>query len=362
MNQATDNKGKDGVLKTLAIGGFVGLIIIIAWLGIQLISVMPTAFSSLASLADSVYNYKPVELVVANSKSVANAGEAFAISWNKPKQVGSFSFTYKCTEGVGVEIRTAEGQIEQVDCDNAFDLDDANTVDLTISSEKNRFSEIPYTISFIPNKESTPSATKENTVTVVNAMISPVVLEVATSTAPVITDEVKPVVITKPEVVATVPTTTAIKPTSKPTTPVVAKPVVKPVAVSKPTLVVPVSNPLGFTDISIRSTGVGIMDVNNKFIHSGIMDNDLRGSIQFEIRNVGTKTSESFTYTATLPGGIVYTSPSQVALKPNERVVVTLGFDATELKGVESFNVKVNVTGDSNTNNNQFVSAVQVND
>ena len=153
MNTNTDNQGKERVLKTLAIGGFVGLIIIIAWLGIQLISFMPSAFTSLASLADSVYNYKPVELVVVSNKAVANAGEAFTITWNKPKQVGSFSFAYTCTEGVAAEVRVSGGPISSVECGTEMNIGAVNSLDINLTSERNRFTEIPYTISFIPEKK-----------------------------------------------------------------------------------------------------------------------------------------------------------------------------------------------------------------
>ncbi len=361
MNTNTDNQGKERVLKTLAIGGFVGLIIIIAWLGIQLISFMPSAFTSLASLADSVYNYKPVELVVVSNKAVANAGEAFTISWNKPKQVGSFTFAYACTEGVAAEVRIAGGAISNVDCDTELNIGSVESLDINLSSERNRFTEIPYTLSFVPAKSENPTATKESRITVVNAMISPIVVEVASSTITevVVNPEPKPVVVAKPEPVIT---PVVVKPVT-PIPVVVVKPVApKPAAPSKPVYTIPVSNPNGTADISVRSLGAGTVDSNNRFTNVGIIDNDLKGAIQFEIKNIGTKTSESFTYTATLPSGVVYTAPVQPALKPNERVVATIGFDATDLTGIKTFNVKVDVTADTNKNNNVFNSAVKIND
>jgi hypothetical protein len=349
------------VLKTLAIGGFVGLIIIIAWLGIQLISFMPSAFTSLASLADSVYNYKPVELVVVTNKSVANSGEAFTISWNKPKQVGSFSFNYECTEGVAAEVRTAAGAIAEVPCDEDYVIGSVETLDISMTSERNRFTEVPYVLSFMPAKSESAAATSENKITVVNAMISPIVAGVATTSITEVvvtpsteTPTVTPEVVTEPEVV-----------TPKPTVPAVPKPVQpapKPVVVSKPVYSIPTSNPNGFTDIKVTSLGAGTVDTSNRFSHVGVIDNDLKGAIQFEIKNIGTKTSNAFTYTATLPNGSEYTSPVQPALKPNERVVATIGFDAGDLSGIKTFSVVVTVAGDANTGNNVFDSAVKIND
>ena len=356
-NTVNDNKGKDGILKVLAIGGFVGLIIIIAWLGIQLISFMPGAFTSLASLADSVYNYKPVEIVVVSNKAVANAGESFTLSWNKPKQDGTFTFTYKCTDGVSVEMRSKLDSIETVTCDEAYDIGAVDTIDLSVNSERNRFTEIPYTIAFIPVKADEPAATTDKTITVVNAMISPVAVVATTTPDVVITPDPKPVVVVqpepKPEPVKPTPTPVPKPVTPKPTTP-------KPVVVSTPIYSIPVSNPKGFTDVGVRILAIGTINSNGRFVAANSIDNDAQGAIQFEIKNFGTKTSNSFTYTATLPNGTVYKSPTQTALKPNERMVATIGFETDDMTGVETFEVTVTVSGDTNKTNNQFTSKVSI--
>ncbi len=357
MEKNTDNKGKDGMLKTLAIGGFIGLIIIIAWLGIQLISFMPGAFTSLASLADSVYNYKPVEIVVVSNKAVANAGEAFTLSWNKPKQDGSFTFSYTCIEGVSVEVRATQDNIKTVTCDEDFNIGAVDTIDLSVNSERNRFTEIPYTIAFIPSKSAEPAAFTDKTITVVNAMISPVVVTATTTPVAVITPDLKPVVVVKPEPKLEPVKTTPI-PVPKPVTPKPTTP--KPVVVSTPIYSIPVSNPKGYTDVGVRILAIGTMNSNGRFVAANTIDNDAQGAIQFEIKNFGTKTSNSFTYTATLPNGTVYKSPTQTALKPNERMVATIGFETDDMTSVESFEVIVTISGDTNRTNNQFTSKVSI--
>lgn len=356
MNTNTDNQGKERVLKTLAIGGFVGLIIIIAWLGIQLISFMPNAFTSLASLADSVYNYKPVELVVVSDKSVANAGEAFTITWNKPKQVGSFTFSYECTEGVAAEVRVSGGAIAPIECGTELNLGNVNTLDINLTSERNRFTEVPYTIAFLPARSDTPAASQKNTITVVNAMISPVVAEVATTSVTEVTvkPEPAPVVVAQPEPSEPTPTPAPATPPSTP------RPTPKPIVISTPIYGIPVSNPKGITDVGVRLLGIGSVDSSNRFTASTVIDNDTKGAIQFEIKNFGTKTSESFTYIVTLPNGSEYESPTQTALKPNERMVATIGFEAAAVKGVKSFGVTIDVKGETNKANNQFSAKVSI--
>jgi hypothetical protein len=345
MNTNTDNQGKERVLKTLAIGGFVGLIIIIAWLGIQLISFMPSAFTSLASLADSVYNYKPVELVVVSDKSVANAGEAFTITWNTPKQVGSFTFKYACVDGVAAEVRVSGGAIAPVECDTELNIGNVESLDINLTSERNRFTEVPYTIAFLPAKSETPAASKDNTITVVNAMISPVDATAATTSVTEVTVKPtpEPVVVAQPDPVTPTPTPTP-----------------KPVVISTPIYGIPVSNPNGITDVGVRLLGIGSVDSSNRFTASTVIDNDNKGAIQFEIKNFGTKTSNSFTYTATLPNGSEYKSGTQVALKPNERMVATIGFETADMIGVETISVTVAIDGENNKANNQFTAKVSI--
>jgi hypothetical protein len=346
MQTEIEEQNKDRVLKTLAVGGFVGLIIIIAWLGIQLISFMPSALSSLASLADSVYNYEPVELVVVSTKNIANAGEAFALSWNIPEPEGTFQFSYACTEGVAIDIRTKSGDIKSIPCATTYELATVNGIDLSITSEKNRFTDIPYTISFVPTNQNQVIVASKESITVVNASISTILPEVVATTTP-------PVVIVPnptPKPVVTIPKPPPTTPVT-PTTP-------KPVTVPTYTYAIPVSNPRGYTDLGIKSLGAGTIDVNNRFINTGVIDNDTKAAVLFEIKNTGTKTSNPFTFTITLPSGSTYTSGEQLALKPNERTVITLGFEATNLVGVKPFKGFVTISGNTNSQNDAFAAAV----
>ncbi len=342
MNTTPDPVKKERVLKSLAVGGFIGLIIIIGWLGITLVRVLPNAFTSLASLADSVYNYQPVEIVVVSSADIVNAGDAFTISWNDPKSAGSFSFTFECTDGVAIDVRTVEKPLQSVECDIPYVLGDVTSMDITVRAERNRFTDIPYTISFITPRAITDVAETASMISVVNASI----------TAP------EPVATTTPEV-NPVPNTP--KPTTPPTTPVVVKPATpKPTYIQTPVYGIPVSNPNGTVDLSIRSLGAGTINNQNQFVNVGTISGNADSAIQFEIKNLGTKTSDTFTFVATLPNGTTYTSPVQTALKPNERSVISLGFSMDSSTGVKPFSAVVSVTSDTTTSNNSFTSAVTV--
>ncbi len=341
MNTTPDPVKKERVLKSLAVGGFIGLIIIIGWLGITLVRVLPNAFTSLASLADSVYNYQPVEIVVVSSADIVNAGDAFTISWNDPKPAGSFSFTFVCTDGVAIDVRTVGSPLQSVECGVPYELGDVTSMDLTVRAERNRFTDIPYTISFITPRAINDVASADATISVVNASIA----------------NPEPVASTTPEVV---PTPKPSKPATT-TTPVAVKPTMpKPIYIQTPIYGIPVSNPNGTVDLAVRSLGAGTINSLNQFVNVGTINGSVDSAIQFEIKNTGTKTSDTFTFVATLPNGTIYTSPVQVALKPNERTVISLGFSMSNDKGVKPFSAIVSVASDTNTKNNSFTSAVTV--
>ena len=337
MQTTTDTTNKERVLKLLAIGGFIALIIIIAWLGIQVVRVAPKAITSLASIADVVYNYEDIKIEVASNKAVANADESFGLSWHVPKTPGVFTFAYRCTDGIAIDVRTIGSDIKPVACGDDMSLGRVSGVDVLVHSEKNRFTDIPYTITFVPTNNSITPVVASSTITVVNAQIVP--LAVATST-PAVTPTPTP--ITPPPVV---------KPTPKP--------VVKITTIQTYTYAIPVSNPNGYTDLVVSLVKVGTIS-NGTFVTNGVVKSDTTGALLFAIKNTGTKTSHTFTYTVSLPNGTTYTSPTQDPLKPNERAQIALGFATAHMIGVKSFTVTVTSDNEINLSNNGFSSSVVI--
>jgi hypothetical protein len=241
---------------------------------------------------------------------------------------------------VALDIRIPGQGIETVLCDDAYELGDVTTVDVSVSAEKNRFTEVPITISFLDSRQGGTEIMTDKSLTIVNVSIA------ALETDPQPVNPTEP--ITPDIVVPTSPVTVIPLPTPA-----------KPVVVSVPTYGIPVSNPNGFTDISIRSLGAGRI-TNNRFVNVGTLNRSEDGAIQFEIKNNGTKTSQSFTFVANLPDGTTYTAPTQVPLKPNERAIITLGFTAINEKDIRTFSATVTVASDVNQRNNSFTAAVAV--
>jgi len=343
MTDATKNKKKSS-LKVIVIVAFLGLIALVAWLSIQLVNNAPGAFTSLASIAESVNQQtsvsesvlgEPTRLVLASNKNLINTQETIDISWDSTGIPGTYTFSYVCAEGVAIDIVDDTNAFQNISCDTNYDLGNVDSLTLLVESEKTRFENISYNISFLTTSDVTPSASGIASFMVVNSaipsdtiaqdeIIATEVIEENSETEVVVTEEV--------------------------TTPVV---VVPPAPVF--TFAIPTSDPNGRVDLSTQFIATGII-VGNSFFPQAIT-RDENGAIEFEVKNFGTKTSDDWTFTITMPNGSLYESATQRPLKPNERAVLTVGFLATDTSR-HIFGVTLNGETDSNTLNDTFVQAV----
>lgn len=342
MNNVTQEQ-KDSVTKTLAIIGFVAAILFAVWLAVQIVSVIPSAFSSLASIADGVYNYnEDTELTVATKNSVNNTGEAFTITWSDMPRPGTYAFSYACTEGTALDARNTDGDIVALACDTELLLGTATAIDVVVTSEKQRFIDVPYTLVYIPNDETKNDIITKSKVTIVNASIP--------TSSSVAAEE------TETEVVADTDVDTTNNEVAEPVAEVATP---APQMVEEVVYEIPTSNPVGVIDLQITFLGVGTL-TDKTFTRTSVIDRDEQGAFQFEVKNVGTKTAEDWTYEAKLPSGIEYDAGEQKPLKPNEKAVITLGFEGLSQLGVERFGVSIDAQGDINPANNSFTWAVEV--
>ena len=343
MNQVPEER-KEALTKSFAIVGFVAIILFAVWLAVQIVSLMPTAFSSLASLADGVYNYRPAtEMQVATRDSVVNAGEAFTISWTTHSEEGIYYFSYACTDGVALSLR-GTGDIVNVACDTDVELVGSGSTEIIVESEKQRFIDVPYTISFTGVNGTELFADSE--VTIVNASIPTTVANEEPE------EEVEET--PEPEVAGETTTTGNTGGTG-----LVAG---TPTTIEEIIYAIPASDPNGTVDLAVKFLGVGIMTKDKTFVRTGIIDKDQTGAFQFEVKNLGTKTSDKWTFEAEMPSDIDYTSKNQNPLKPNERAVITLGFEGITKTGVERFGASIDTDEDTDSRNNSFISAVNITD
>lgn len=336
--------------KGLAVIGFIGLLLALAWLIFFGVGYLPTLINNMASVIQTETNYElstyPLEDSVSHNSTVG-------IEWSSVDAAGEFEFSYACTEGVSVEIRTPEQGIQSLACDTPYTAGDVTGVDVTLRSVADRFADVPYTVTFLPNNNPEGSVSTTNRIAVFNPNVSILGTDEedespATSTPPVTEEETDVADSDEEETVTEQPNPT-------PTTPA---PVTPPTYVTQ--YEIPVSDPNGTTNLRVSYLGVGELDSNHKFTPRASLDNHTTGAIRFAVTNTGTRTSDTWTYEATLPNGQEYTSSRERGLKPNETATLTLGFRTGGTDGNYPFNIEIETTRDTNHNDNDLFWSVEI--
>lgn len=332
---------KDTILKSLAIAGFIGILILVAWLSIQLVHLFPATLSSLASLAEGVgdnqesvldTNPEPAVLTVTANSTLIDSGDEIEVTWSDVQSAGSYVFSFECAEGVAVTQLSTSGD-RVMNCDTNYNVGDIESLTIAIDSEKNRYTDVAYTLAFLRTEDETPRATGGNIVTVVNTDIDSLFAAQIEQS-----DETEPVTdVTEAPVVEETPTPT---PTPEPALQYVQEYI----------YTIPVSDPNGTVDLASTFVDTGVL-IDGQFF-PGPMPADATGAIQFEVKNIGTKTSRSWSYTVTLPESI-YESETQAALQPNERAILTIGFPTND-DTFHTFEVETATQNDRNNQNNTF--------
>ncbi len=343
MNDKTSDQKKDSILKSLAIAGFIGIVIFIAWLSIQIVNFVPGAFSSLASLAESVDQYQNtvvnneevVPLNVTNNSNLVNVGEVVELSWDTVKENGSYTFTYECNEGVAIDIIESDG-VRSITCDTNYNIGNTDSLSLNIDSEKEKYADVSYKVSFFGTNDQTPRAAGWASVTVVNGDIKDSITEV-TIEEPSENSEVSEIV--EEETENDTESETELTAGEEET-----------LFEQEFTYTIPTSDPDGRTDLGVRLLNTGSI-IGNSFI-PGEIERNSDGAVQFEVKNYGTKTSGDWEFTVSLPNGGTYSDDEQEELKPNERAVITVGFP-TNGDSSHTFLVTVDEVTDRNILNDQ---------
>lgn len=108
------------------------------------------------------------------------------------------------------------------------------------------------------------------------------------------------------------------------------------------------SDPNGFVDLEVRILETGIISTTtNEFTATSSVRLSDRVAIRFEVINIGTRSSDSWVFSAVLPTFPIYifSSQSQQALGPGDKIVFTLGFDSIENKSEGTVTINVDPTG-----------------
>jgi hypothetical protein len=335
MTNTSSEHKKQSLLRTLAVLGLVAIIFLIAWLSVQIIQVAPSAFSSLASMAEGISNYEEaveeeiVEFAVIGPDETIIAGDTTILTWDAvPDQ--TYSISYECAEGTAVSIVTNDG-VREIACGERYDLGAVDAAELAITIETEN-ADVSYTILAFTNDENEPTDAASGVIAIINpTLVAEVAGESTTATSSEETVEEAPV-----------------EPTPEP---------VDPEPVSEVVFALPVSDPNGFVDLSTAFVGVGETDDGL----TTTLEQDSSGVFFFSVRNIGTKTSDTWDFSVALPDGLTYRSDTQLPLKPNEQATLALTVD-TDDDNNHNFVVEIDTDEDRNTNNNEFSQRVRFTD
>ena len=335
---------QDTIMKSLAIAGFIAIILAISWLSVQFVQLIPSAFSSLASLAGNLQQQayvdkeeEPIQPIILTSdvSSVA-AGQTVELTWEDVERPGSYTFSYECTDGVAVDLINIVG-IQSIACDTNYNIGDRNALSFTVDSEKEAETSVVYTLAFLGTNDLVPTYMVADTVLIKDEVV---VANDDTDTSEVVDD-----------------TETEVNP--EPTTPVTVAPQtqtpVTPVTTQQFVYQIPVSDPNGRTDLGVRFIQTGTIS-GNRFI-AGLIERNDSGAIQIAVKNYGTKTSDEWSYSVTLPSGGTYEADDQKPLKPNEEAIISIGF-TTDNSSSHTFRADIDESTDRNRLNDQFEQTV----
>ncbi len=293
--------------RALAIIGVIAVIGLGLWGVVAVAQRVPAVFGSLASAIVSLTSvFVPAaseEAIVLTAPSTVESGKTINLSWDHEGKSGEGSYTlrYSCVDDVTVTSPTPSGSSVSVFCNTPFNfLNASNAVTITPTLAKDGSAIVVVYVDYTKTGASAPSVTGSATFT----------LEGKEDTAP------------------TTPTPTTPRPTNP--TPGTPTSGLYPISGGGSG----VSNPNGFVDLTVRVLEVGVVDkTTGAFTASSTPKRTLtthRVAVRFAIENVGSKTSDQWSFNAVLPTypSHIFSSPTQQALGPGDRIEFTIGFDS----------------------------------
>lgn len=345
-NDDAKKQVKDIAVKGLAVVGFVALLAIGTWGTIQMIRTGPSVFLDL-SVAVSNFTGRffsagtPSLHITLKSYNVAH-DKTFEFMWsveNVPHEV-SYAFVYECADGLSFLTPRTTDDSTRISCGEIYAFDtDKNALTLIPLSLDNRF--LDSTVKLLLVEGDIIVAEDEVLLTVINEEVGLSNFGLGASTT------------------TTLPSKSAGRTDGG---------IQIPYAPVYTTVPVPrSSDPNGYVDLSIEIIRVGALEGNsNRFSRNdATLDRDRRGGVMFVIRNLGTKTSEQWSFEAELPTrpSFTFRRNAEQALAPGDRIEYTLGFDRLVSRDTGEIVISIdprNTIDESNENNNKAAITVQI--
>lgn len=281
MANETNKSPRDTFLRTVAVLGLIAVLLLGAWGIITLAVNLPNFFSSIGSGVNSALTPSSTASLTVSAAQTVASGQSLEISWtlsNAPASAQySYSISYSCVNGLSMKAPVPTGDYQSVACNTAF-----NYVNAT------------QHMILIPTLSSGTSAMVSVTVSATDLSTGAIVAQGSTNAT-----------VTRSGAAAsnTAAASTAASKTSTPAT------TYYPAQKAATSL-------YGYADLAV---------VINSVTPSGNLE-----SVTFTIENIGTNRAPAgWNFTALLPvnGSYTFTSQTQRALNPGDKVAYTLSFE-----------------------------------
>ncbi len=272
---------RDSVVRAVALIGLLLVLILGAWGIILLVTNLPTIASNVGNSIVSLFTYRPgtdtnvvIDEINVTAPASVKSGSSFVVSWEAPNADESYRYTvsYACANGLTLKAPSGNGSYQTVPCATPFNFVGA-TSKMTLIPTITTGSDVPMSV--------VVSATREDDMAVV-ASGSTVV-----------------------NVTKTTSTNTNTGSSNSGTTYVPSN---------------NTSNLYGSADLAVRITSI-----------NSLSSQQGRVAVVFEVENIGTNLAPAgWMFTANLPVGYsyLYSSATQQALYPGDKIVYTLGFNS----------------------------------
>ncbi len=323
-------------MKSLSI---IGLIAILAVISFGLVKATPAIIRGIAAAAVSLSSvFIPAEkLVVSSDVYTIASGDTFTLKWALGSSSaspigGSYTVSYPCINGVHLEA-VGRGSNDIIFCNTVFHfLNNDNSLTLIGHSTKTATVDLPITVYFTRNEESSPSTRANVSITITgetsaDAIKPPVKTDTNTGTNSAGANSAN--------------NSTSGLNGSFQNTQIVQIPGTGGVQNNG-------SNPNGNIDLTAIILETGYINTTTlAFVAAKEVKPDQRAAIRFEIVNIGSKAAKDWTFAAVLPTfpGYIFQSNTQQTLNPGDRVQFTLGFDSILKKTENEFIINVDPIG-----------------
>lgn len=329
-------KSAETITKILAIIGLIALLALAAWVSVQVIRFAPSVFSSVSSGVSSatvsitsLFGGQEQPLSFDMQSLSATSGQAAVLTFTHAaaQENQEYALTFSCTPGATLAAQTNDdGSFDELSCGEPHIFvseQQSITVRPSLLLDDQESAEMTITLAALA--ESGEAAYSDDTLVTVRRGTALVEKSGAD------TDD-------EPQEDGAEDSEERVQ--QRPTgAPQAAAPAAAPSRQQPEREVVFVpgtgaSDPSGRPDLALRVLATGMqveVDGEDRFFAVDEVPADENAAVKFEVINLGTKTSEEFTFAAELPiignDDYLFESDTQQALRPGERIEYTLAFD-----------------------------------